>query len=430
MKRFWVFTGVFLAALLTGCGKENEKMLTVCTEAELEESARFLASGYQKQYPDVTVKVEALPTEAEEREAAVKKIQTQTMAGEGPDIFLLPTRYGNMDIEEKEPLFENINKVADAKVFLDLSPYMEKDKNFRAEDYQEVIFQAGRHEEKQYLLPLSYRLPVMYIEKNRASANGLSSLAPSCKVEELKKKIESTENPGFQYVGCSLIRKTSENYLASLIDYENQTVGLEKKELLQIIEEEAAFMKNCPTYTKAVKEHTAVVEEGISEVEFHVQNTTFPVDYQEGVFLTPEDKNGQILAEIPYYAAVNRGCSLPEEAYRYVMLFLDKNFQAGSEMDFGEGKQGLFSILQKDIPVCKEAWNDWLVYLSGYQVTDAGPGFDSLKAVMDSPDGAVFPCSVQTYTNQLLQPIYQGGDADCEAFAEELYKYYSQTAQE
>lgn len=429
MKKFCVVAGLFIMAVFSGCGEEKEKILTVCTEAELKESAQFIASAYQKLYPEITFNVEMLPSNEEEREAVIKKIQTQTMAGEGPDIFLLPTKYGKDNIAQKEPVFDNINKVMAAKVFLDLNTYMEKDKNFQREDYQEAVFQAGQYDKKQYLLPLSYSLQMMYMEKSSADTYDFTPLSPVCGLEDLKNKAENTENPAFQYMSCGLITKTLENYLSSSIDYKNQSVSLEEKEILKLIEEESAFLKNCPAYTKGVKENMEYIDDKIAVVDF--KKSPVSVDYQQGVFTIPQNEEGKVLGEVCYYAAVSRSCSLPEEAYRYVMLFLDKNFQAGKEMELEKGgQQGLVSILQQDIPVCKTAWDDWFMRLSNYQITDTSQGFESFKSAIDSPDGAVFNCAVNDYTNSLLQPMYQGGEIDCEAVAKELYSYYSQTAQE
>lgn len=170
MKKFFLVVILAFALCVTSCGIKTTESLTICTEPEYTPIINTLISCYNKVYPEVEFKILTLPSEAEEREAAIKRIQTQTMAGEGPDIFLLPAQYESDDIESREPLFSNINKVMSSGVLLDLTPYLEEDKSFQRENYQKAILQSGVYEGKQYVLPLCYQIPVLFLKENVASA--------------------------------------------------------------------------------------------------------------------------------------------------------------------------------------------------------------------------------------------------------------------
>lgn len=96
--------GLLLCVLvLCGCNQRNNTStenvtLWVVTEISktdgMNNQAEMIAKQFEEEHENVTVELEILPTEEEERQRYLKQLQTKIMAGKGPDIYLLPT--GNM----------------------------------------------------------------------------------------------------------------------------------------------------------------------------------------------------------------------------------------------------------------------------------------------------------------------------------------------
>ena len=85
--------------LLSGCGK---KTLWIVTDAEpcTRRYAQIdsLIREFQSNHPEVEIEFERIPTEKEAQETMLGRIQTATMAGRGPDVFLLATPYARSTI--------------------------------------------------------------------------------------------------------------------------------------------------------------------------------------------------------------------------------------------------------------------------------------------------------------------------------------------
>lgn len=99
MKRrlFVVLSLIFLfsiVAAVSGCQLTSEDAFWVLTEQSKPDGMNLqlelAVEQLRKEYPDVEINVEILPLEETARELRLQQIRTQIMAGEGPDVFLLP----------------------------------------------------------------------------------------------------------------------------------------------------------------------------------------------------------------------------------------------------------------------------------------------------------------------------------------------------
>lgn len=86
-----------------------------------------------------------------DREEYRKKMSTEILSGEGPDIILfnckdLPT----------------IHKMMDSRVFYNINEYIEKDNDFSISDFNQKVLECGVIDGKRYLVPLEYGLPTLY----------------------------------------------------------------------------------------------------------------------------------------------------------------------------------------------------------------------------------------------------------------------------
>ena len=60
-------------------------------EDGMNQQVRQVIKAFQADHPGVTVTLDVLPTDSGQREIVLKQLRTKIMAGDGPDVFLLPS---------------------------------------------------------------------------------------------------------------------------------------------------------------------------------------------------------------------------------------------------------------------------------------------------------------------------------------------------
>ena len=160
---------VFLLVLcllsgLDGCGMkqadENTSSLWVVTEASCSDGmnlqAEIIAKRMEKKNPGLTVELDILPTDPQEREIRLKQLRTKIMAGDGPDVYLLPTggtltqdyriseswflRFREISIA---PLFQDVEQAMRSGLFYDIQTYYEADRTLGKDALNSQIMDTG-----------------------------------------------------------------------------------------------------------------------------------------------------------------------------------------------------------------------------------------------------------------------------------------------
>lgn len=137
--------------------KDTEELVICYDDTEygngfLSPSATYInnvITYYTAEHPKVKVTLKGISTAGDtvESQAARKRLKTEIMAGEGPDLVLCT----------KNDIMENPQKQMEAGLFCDLSPYMEKNKEISEKNVlNEKFMQVGVYDGKQYLIPLDY----------------------------------------------------------------------------------------------------------------------------------------------------------------------------------------------------------------------------------------------------------------------------------
>ncbi|NMM63402.1 carbohydrate ABC transporter substrate-binding protein [Clostridium sp. P21] len=156
-----------------------------------------------------------------------KKILNDTLSGEGPDILYL-------DII-------NAKKLQKSLMLEDLKPFIENDKDFKKEDYNATVINAGMYKGKLTLMPLNYYV-MQYATTVQLLKNNNINLKENCSQNDFIKAIEpyiaSINGDKNKILFPAPIRIT--DFLASsgidFIDYENKKVHFDKPEFKEIIE--------------------------------------------------------------------------------------------------------------------------------------------------------------------------------------------------
>lgn len=107
------------------------------------------------------VSFEYLPREGTERETALDRVRTEIMSGGGPDMFIIACN-GGIDYmaADVEALFRVPEKAMEAGLFLPLDDYIQNAQFMEWNKLNETVMAAGRTEQGQMLLPMTYTFPL------------------------------------------------------------------------------------------------------------------------------------------------------------------------------------------------------------------------------------------------------------------------------
>lgn len=140
---------------------------------------------YQKKYPKIHINVEILlnsspPANATEEEATqlseqcsaqISRLRAEVMSGKGPDLFYYEP------LTWADNLFADVSKAIYAGTFCDLAPYLVADSNFRTEDFYAPLLEAGNVNGKQYVVPLSFTMPMFLTTSKNLVSIGFDQVA-------------------------------------------------------------------------------------------------------------------------------------------------------------------------------------------------------------------------------------------------------------
>lgn len=180
----------------------------------------------KKKYPKIIIKEVPISVDGN---AYAKKLLSDTLAGDGPDII-----YFN-------PENVNVRKLQKSGMLADLKPFIEKDKDFTGEDYNKNVMNAGVFNGKTTFVPLSYYVN-SYITTKELLKNNNISLKDNMSQKEFMKSIDayinSVKGDTKKTLFASPVSIT--NFIASsgikLVDYENKKIYFHKPEFREVIE--------------------------------------------------------------------------------------------------------------------------------------------------------------------------------------------------
>lgn len=382
--------------LLASCGQAEEKpdTLWVVTEKSAWDGMNWqteaLIDQYQAIHPELTVELEILPQDDRERAERIKRLRYLIAAGDGPDVFLLPTsttahgtdwRSWNLTLKlhDMEPLFKNVEQTMYNGMFADLSAYYDADKELHTEELSKQIMDAGTiHDggarDGRYILPLRYDLPVLYVDREKLPAFDLTMDDLGGNILQL---LDMAIASGDERLACSaepFWAKTQHSFslLGQTLDLKNGTVTVTQEEV-------ATFLRSIQAIEAMVadsNDHRRLFDYGnfctLYYEEFHngdiigvtdkkvmtgwivgfPESKRFPSRLPMRVGTTAEavmvksvaksngrdyatlplrGMSGELAAYVTYYGAIGAGSKLIPEAYDFLRLFLtaDAQFEVG-----------------------------------------------------------------------------------------------------
>lgn len=382
-KRVWLWVLLcFLSLSAAGCGAEKapqgDRTLWVLTEKSPSDGMNYqaerIAGAFAQAHPGVSVRIEIIPTEPEERSNYLYQLRTSIMAGEGPDIYLLPTgstlqtdtariSVRALSDSEIEPLFSDVNQAMENGIFQDVQPYYQSDASLRTEDLNKTVMDAGTVNGRRYVLPLRYNMPVIMVDPEALPF----PLEDNLTVTELAARAISGENT---MLAIGLQMRDDFSLFSRLFDYPNGEVLITREEIARYLSQyqQIRAMSALPleelldSWLKEIfasapedlaamakSTHTYGLRDFCDATVFtcfgtHWSTSRFPAfagglpDALENAAinqflggnlvclpLCPPD--GSVVAEVTYYGAVGCSCEDPELAYAFLREFLTEDYQ-------------------------------------------------------------------------------------------------------
>lgn len=385
---------VIMIFSFTGCRKENsqekEKELVVLTEENFETIVKEMADFFMQKHPDIKVHVELLSEDSVgEYSAELKKWNTQILAGKGPDIYFLSTLSEFSRYEEgmEERLLKNVDKTMQSGAFASLDAYIEKDNFWKNTNYNKNVLKAGTYNGKQYVLPLS------------CDFFGLTGItdAKSPDVQNLEEVREYVTDPySFLFV--------SSRWMQPAVDYANGKVLFEK-------EEWSEYAADC---IKADIEEENHQEEKSDLFTISGIEENMPLEMKTCIALP--NLQGKKMAAIEQYGAIGMSSNYKQEAYEFLMLFLNDEIEGSSSIREMNPSSGIF-LSEGD-----KFFQENPLIFSAYQ----------------SLDGAYFPTDIERFIFEeigkiVFSPRHGAPDnlkEQCDTLADTIYEKYRMIVEE
>ena len=99
------------------------------------------------------------------RHSELTRVRTEIMAGKGPDVFIAACD-NHANLEREEALFKYPEQTLDRRMFLPLDKYIENAQFMEWDKLQPAVMAAGKNEDGQQLLLLTYSMPLSIFRKS------------------------------------------------------------------------------------------------------------------------------------------------------------------------------------------------------------------------------------------------------------------------
>ncbi len=335
-----------LAAGLCSCGteekSEEEKILRVVADGRLYKKAEAAAGFTEGTNSEIEVEIQQLPEKKEERENEIQKLRTEIMAGKGPDVYLLDGNQENG--EEFLPLLENPYQTMQSGALASLDEFMEKDSYWEDNTYHEAILKEGQYDGRQYIIPMSVMYYVLPRTEDMEEMTGDT-------LGEWVEQVANSEDVRLKKYFITLMSQGA-RWIQPAADYESGEVLFDQKKWCEFADK---FIR----FGKAAQEELALVEEHYFFENGRAADKNEKVDLQ----IVP-DIDGRKMASIMSYAAVGMSSDLKQEAYDYLMLFLNDQTKQYNKEHPDIRLPEFYGYLSHigNVPVQESAFEVWMGY--------------------------------------------------------------------
>lgn len=354
MKR--IISAVLCCLLLisfSACKEKSEGSvaLTILMEsnAERREEDFKLLAQVANPGKEIILNFEYLDYDIEdsaERETQLANYRSAIMAGEGPDIFILPSWnpelfWDDNDVAHRiEPLFPDMEDAMNNGVFYPLDDFIAESKHLIMDEHIEVVMNAGRTDEGQVVLPLLFDYELIWLERDKMLDYDVAD-------DDLLSLLNDEDNYVKFMVGSDNLNWSSKVF-TDYIDESGQALAItqdEMKEYFHYVNESADMvLKYGQDYTEYDETGFPVIkewEEGpiyeLSEDALLHLNRIYDKIYP----LAVPSRDGGICAQITAFTAINRNSQHPQEAFNIIQYLYDVEMQVGGKITIDDGERAI-----------------------------------------------------------------------------------------
>lgn len=334
---------VLIAAILilTGCTSKDvgtePATLWVVTEKTVADGMNYqvesVVSQFSNDYPNITVRVDYLPTDPTEREQYVQELNAGFAEGTAPDVYLLPTKrvlvldeptqYSYVPID---PLFPDVTSEMHDGRFYDISKFYNKDKDLNKESLVDAAMEAGTIDQHRYIIPLRFTMPVVYMTGEDARS------IESARIDDL---MNSAINENDSALARGIINYGSINLFSNVVDHSKKQITLTQEQLADYLSiyrqldaiPDSRSMNSRPSFSNIeglIEECAIRINTLESYLVYHPYTQYKKIPLQIKAL---ESMDGDTIATIKYWGAVDAACNNPQIAYDFLSRFLSEEFQ-------------------------------------------------------------------------------------------------------
>ncbi len=334
--------------------QEVFRILTVETNSDqmnyqIKDAVKLL----KKNHPDIKIEVVYFSTEdSDERDILLTQLRTEIIAGNGPDVYILPT--AEYDI----PLFTDVQQTITNGHFLDISSYYDADTELGKEELNTVIMDAGLWEGGRYVLPLRYNAAMYVVDTERLEQTGKdlewlantnvqkmmnealaenNELLAKCAYPELidKGKLLAyfPDSIDYGYDNILLSEETLEAFWAGVngvISYVDEQENFYNVDFRRDFTVNDYVAQTFAMQGLGVATSLAAAEVPIDQTDLVGAASTRFVNKSLGTadaILPVRSVDNSVTAWVTWYGAVGSSCDNPDLAYEYLRCFLTEEYQ-------------------------------------------------------------------------------------------------------
>ena len=288
-------------------------VLSLCVDvagAESRDVRSFLerVPGFER---DFRVEYDLLSNDPAEREAQLTRVRTEIMAGKGPDVFI--SYIPPVEIPGGA-LFHYPEKAMLNRVFLPLDDYIAKAQYMKMDELLPVVMEAGKSEEGQMLLPLSFNLATFLVDTSQYS---LPEELPASWEE-----MSASENPVLSF---TTIMQTYSPLFGQLADFEAEELKYAEEEMLEVVQRKVELQKKLDSGELTDKINA---DRAGADAELEKLDDSAPVY----TAIPPYNLQGGATASVTTFAAINRNTQNPDTAFLLLDVLLSKQTQQNANL--------------------------------------------------------------------------------------------------
>lgn len=294
---------------------------------------------YEKRYPGKKIeKVIFDMNSGDGIEGYVKRLLTDTLSGDGPDILMLDSM--------------SARKLEKSRMLIDLKPLIAKDKEFNKDDYNMKVIKAGMYEGKQVLMPLDYSVNQYITTKELLKLNKipLSNAKNQTEfVKALEPYINTFDSDKNKFIFGNQV--TVESFIAAsgikFIDYDKKEVYFDKPEFRKVIENYKKLYNASRKQKDMMGMSGTDGFDGIKTGNVLLSND--PIDMRDTFFefeslISQAIKETQVIDTIPSYngsrkvvpivqdsLSISRNTENVEDAYNFIKIAISEDIQKSKD---------------------------------------------------------------------------------------------------